>query len=426
MADLRTNLAELSERGTHRGAEELIERIETELTYGPIPVVGRDEEASSTRRGLGDHRHQRPSLRRLVTATMALAVIVAVGVLAMVELAPGRDAVSDGSTATTTQTSPTTTAAVDAVADPTYTEIIQDGLDAWSSGDIDAVLERFDVPSMGSGWTEPAVAADVEYQQAVHAEYGATCEGARPGEEFGCTVIYSNDLTRPLGAAPLDTVTVSVVDGVIHGMDMPSHKWISEAVGVYLASIGEYDGYGPCFNGAVDAECAEIQLGVLDEWAPWMRGMDAETTMQQFVDAVSAGDCNLAPLMLGLDHGCTDPGLYDYEAMMHANAHVDGCEPVDGDTFRCIIEYSNDISEAVAASPTPTQRTVSLEPAHLDAMPLSLHDRALYDSFEEYLSEQSLSEEYARACGIAGISWSADCAEFTLAHLDDWAAWYHG
>ena len=114
-----------------------------------------------------------------------------------------------------------------------------------------------------------------------------------------------------------------------------------------------------------------------------------------------------------------------YQAALDAHADLLGCEPLPPSTFRCDVSYSNVLNEAVGKAPAVVAQQFGIE-----------HGRILFVA-GPYLDDEMLTASFRRFAGLLfptaydesctdepGLQ-PLECADFKLAHLEDWAYWHH-
>lgn len=190
---------------------------------------------------------------------------------------------------------PPTTVAPD-VETMTDREIVEAGVAALYSGDVERAVELFgtkDSPVRGDdeAHDDDLIRREAAYQAAIGGRLTLNCtEVVNTPGMFTCNVPYHNALTDAVGYidSPGDFIHVVVQDGVItqfglprklvqgvaHGF--PEHSVLLRSVVSFLRD--EVEGSGSCWDDSTSAwalirtpECAGLIMNHLDEWAAWYR-----------------------------------------------------------------------------------------------------------------------------------------------------------
>jgi len=114
----------------------------------------------------------------------------------------------------------------------------------------------------------------------------------------------------------------------------------------------------------------------------------------------------------------------EYQAMLEATTELLGCSPLPPSTIRCDVAYSNALNEAVRKAPAVMSQQFGVEDGRLlfVAGPY-LEDETLTASFRTF-ANLLFPAEYQAACVEEPNFQRPICAEFKLAHLEDWASWH--
>jgi hypothetical protein len=92
--------------------------------------------------------------------------------------------------------------------------------------------------------------------------------------------------------------------------------------------------------------------------------------------------------------------------------------------MRCDVSYSNVLNDAVGEEPAVVSQQFGINDGYLlfVAGPY-LEDESLTASFR-YFANLLFPVDYQAACVEEPNYQSPSCAEFKLAHLEDWASWH--
>jgi hypothetical protein len=114
----------------------------------------------------------------------------------------------------------------------------------------------------------------------------------------------------------------------------------------------------------------------------------------------------------------------EYQAMLGATTELLDCVSLPPSTVRCDVAYSNIFNEAVDKAPAVVSQQYGIEDGRIlfVAGPY-LEDEQLTASYQRF-SSLLFSEDYGAACVEEPNFQSPACAEFKLAHLEDWASWH--
>jgi hypothetical protein len=113
-----------------------------------------------------------------------------------------------------------------------------------------------------------------------------------------------------------------------------------------------------------------------------------------------------------------------YQAMLGATTELLDCVSLPPSTVRCDVAYSNVLNEAVDKTPAVVSQQFGVEDGRIlfVAGPY-LEDEQLTASYQ-WFSNLLFPEDYEAACVEEPNFQSPACAEFKLAHLEDWASWH--
>ena len=114
----------------------------------------------------------------------------------------------------------------------------------------------------------------------------------------------------------------------------------------------------------------------------------------------------------------------EYQAMLEAEVELLGCELLPPATMRCDVSYRNILNQAVGKEPAVVTQQYGISGGQLlfVAGPY-LEDESLTDSFRQFATLLFLTD-YQVACSEEPNYQRPSCAEFKLAHLEDWASWH--
>lgn len=153
-------------------------------------------------------------------------------------------------------------------------EVIQAGVDALYSGDAGRAVELFELTGDDDDW----IRREAAYQAAIGGRLTLNCTALRstPGV-FTCHTPYHNALTDAIGLrVGQDTFRVVVNDGVITEFNFPEHTELLTEIAAFLHDEGNpacarefFDLFPEEGAGPPTADCANLMLEHLDEWAAW-------------------------------------------------------------------------------------------------------------------------------------------------------------
>lgn len=114
----------------------------------------------------------------------------------------------------------------------------------------------------------------------------------------------------------------------------------------------------------------------------------------------------------------------EYQQTLEAKTEVLECVPLPPSTIRCDVAYSNALNDAVRKAPAVMSQQFGVEDGRLlfVAGPY-LEDETLTASFRTF-ANLLFPAEYQAACVEEPNFQRPICAEFKLAHLEDWASWH--
>jgi hypothetical protein len=234
-----------------------------------------------------------------------------------------------------------------------------------------------------------------------------------------------------------DTWPVAVKDGVITQFGFTEHTGLLLEMGIFLASVGRFDGYEDCVAAPFPESCATIQMENLDAWAEWRKTSEPAGKVETVVESWFRGDCEAAVRLSWGDTDCSASSMpaqtTAYESILGAQVAVEKCETSAGGdhlNLSCEVHYSNAMNSAVGEPPSVTARVFVLMYGIMTAGPDEApwytvdypEDTELRQSFEMFAEGGELADEYASA-GCASAR-SPECANLILENLDAWATWY--
>ena len=114
----------------------------------------------------------------------------------------------------------------------------------------------------------------------------------------------------------------------------------------------------------------------------------------------------------------------EYQAMLEATTELLGCASLPPSTIRCDVAYGNVLNEAVDKAPAVVSQQFGIEDGRIlfVAGPY-LEDERLTASYRRF-ANLLFPEAYEAACAEEPNFQGPTCAEFKLAHLEDWASWH--
>lgn len=114
----------------------------------------------------------------------------------------------------------------------------------------------------------------------------------------------------------------------------------------------------------------------------------------------------------------------EYQAMLEAEAELLACELLPPATIRCDVSYSNTLNQAVGKEPAVvTQQYGITDGLLLFVAGPYLEDELLTVSFRHFAT-LLFPTDYQAACLEEPNYQLPSCADFKLAHLEDWASWH--
>lgn len=152
--------------------------------------------------------------------------------------------------------------------------------------------------------------------------------------------------------------------------------------------------------------------------------------VQAHLDAWYGGDFDTANSLRAPERLRTGPteerarDEVEYQASLGAEAELLGCEMLPPATMRCDVTYSNALNDAVGKEAAVVTQQFGISDGRLlfVAGPY-LEDEALTDSFRVF-ANLLFPFDYELACREEPGFQLPSCAEFKLAHLEDWASWH--
>ena len=321
--------------------------------------------------------------------------------------------------------------------------IAEEAVAAWYANDFETISRLLDMPggSTHRDWTPDDFRTQMAYDSVVDARVdGLDC--TMPTEAtagwFSCGMRLRNAFTDAIGLttgeAPRDESRMRVVDGKLTRYQFHDHEFVIESFGVYLAVAGQLAGFEDCFAGTpLSADCAQIQLEHVDEWAAWNATSTPVDLAQTYLGALFDGDCAAVSALTDPKASDCDPAVL-YEAAVGGALDVTNCESSAseegrGVVVRCDGVYSNALNAAVGAPAASVPVEVSVV-RHLRAwLGVSLdsphpQDETLLESFRGWAHEAGRGDEVGKLCGLVTHWKTPLCSTFLLDNIDDWATWY--
>jgi len=152
--------------------------------------------------------------------------------------------------------------------------------------------------------------------------------------------------------------------------------------------------------------------------------------IEAHLDAWYGGDFDTADSLKAPERLRTGPseerarGEVEYQAILEADTELFGCELLPPATMRCDVGYSNVLNDAVGEEPAVVAQQFGIRDGHLLFVAGSyLEDESLTASFR-YFANLLFPVDYKAACVDEPNYQTPSCAEFKLAHLEDWASWH--
>jgi hypothetical protein len=113
-----------------------------------------------------------------------------------------------------------------------------------------------------------------------------------------------------------------------------------------------------------------------------------------------------------------------YQAMLGATTELLDCVSLPPSTVRCDVTFSNILNEAVDKAPAVVSQQFGIEEGRiLFVAGAYLEDEQLTASYQ-WFATLLFPDDYGDACVEEPNFQSPACAEFKLAHLEDWASWH--
>jgi hypothetical protein len=157
---------------------------------------------------------------------------------------------------------------------------------------------------------------------------------------------------------------------------------------------------------------------------------DERRLIEAHLEAWFGGDFETASSLRAAERIRTGPSderarsEVEYQAMLGAEAELLACELLPPATMRCDVSYSNTLNQAVGKEPAVVTQQYGITEGHLlfVAGPY-LEDELLTASFRRFAT-LLFPTDYEAACLEEPNYQRPSCAEFKLAHLEDWASWH--
>jgi len=114
----------------------------------------------------------------------------------------------------------------------------------------------------------------------------------------------------------------------------------------------------------------------------------------------------------------------EYQLALEATTELLDCVSLPPSTVRCEVAYANVLNEAVEKAPAVVSQQFGIEDGRIlfVAGPY-LEDERLTASYQWFAS-LLFPVEYQASCVEEPNFQPPSCAEFKLAHLEDWASWH--
>lgn len=175
---------------------------------------------------------------------------------------------------------------------------------------------------------------------------------------------------------------------------------------------------------------AAASLAVGESGGVSLANLPERRLIEAHLDAWYGGDFDTADSLKAPERLRTGPSEerarseVEYQAILEADTELFGCEMLPPATMRCDVGYSNVLNDAVGEEPAVVAQQFGIRDGHLlfVAGPY-LEDESLTATFRHF-ANLLFPVEYRAACVEEPNYQSPSCAEFKLAHLEDWASWH--
>ncbi|MGH8913853.1 MAG: hypothetical protein ACRDZM_04970 [Acidimicrobiia bacterium] len=183
-------------------------------------------------------------------------------------------------------------------------------------------------------------------------------------------------------------------------------------------------------SAAVIGVIAAASLAIGESGGVSLAGLAERSLIEAHLDAWYGGDFDTANSLKAQERLSTGPseararGEVEYQAMLEAETDLRGCELLPPATMRCEVGYSNVLNHAVGKEPALVFQQFGISDGNLlfVAGPY-LEDESLSASFRRF-ANLLFPADYQAACVEEPNYQPPSCAEFKLAHLEDWASWH--
>lgn len=183
-------------------------------------------------------------------------------------------------------------------------------------------------------------------------------------------------------------------------------------------------------SAAVVGLLAAATLAIGESGGVDLMNLTERRLIEAHLDAWYGGDFDAANALRAPERLPTGPSEAraraeaEYQSALGATTEVDECAPLPPSTVRCDVAYSNALNEAVDKQPAVVTQQFGIEEDRIlfVAGPY-LEDEALTASFRKFAT-LLFPTAYQAACVEEPNFQRPACAEFKLAHLEDWASWH--
>lgn len=189
-------------------------------------------------------------------------------------------------------------------------------------------------------------------------------------------------------------------------------------------------GRRPWIAAAVVGALAAVALALGETGGVDLSSHSERSVIEAHLDAWYGGDYDAASALRAPERIRTGPseerarGEVEYQAALEADTELLRCEPLPPSTLRCDVSYSNLLNEAVGKPAAIVAQQFGMEDGRIlfVAGPY-LEDDLLTDSFRRF-AELLFPQDYDASCNEEPSYQPRECADFKLAHLEDWSSWH--
>lgn len=181
---------------------------------------------------------------------------------------------------------------------------------------------------------------------------------------------------------------------------------------------------------AVVGVLAAASLAIGESGGVSLANLPERRLIEAHLEAWHGGDFDTANSLQAPEQLRTGPseerarGEVEYQAILEAETELLGCEMLPPATMRCDVHYSNVLNDAVGEEPAVVSQQFGIsEGLLLFVAGPYLDDESLTASFRHF-ADLLFPADYASACVDEPNYQPPSCAEFKLAHLEDWASWH--